>query len=104
MADTPEYHYPHSVASNEGFSPAAPPPLEPAPLPSFGVNASAELVADLIAATGLLAPDRVAQVRSRATQTRSSFAQALVDEGLASGPGVARMLACGTTCRSSSSA
>jgi type IV pilus assembly protein PilB len=97
MADTPEYQQPLRIASNEGFSPAPasepPQPLEPAQLPSFGVNASAELVADLIAATGLLAPDRLAQARSRALQTRSSFAQALVDEGLASGQGVARMLA-----------
>jgi type IV pilus assembly protein PilB len=91
MADTPEYQQPPNLAPNEGFS-ALPPP-EPARLPSFGVNASAELVADLIAATGLLAPDRLAQVRSRATQTRSSLAQALLDEGLASGAGVARLLA-----------
>ena len=66
---------------------------EPAQLPSFGVNASAELVADLVASTGLLSPDRVAQVRSRAAQTRGSLAQALVDEGFASSAGVARLLA-----------
>src|SRR5438309_8786213 len=59
----------------------------------FGVNTTAELVADLIGATGLLGPDRVAQVRGRAAQSRGSFAQALLDEGLASGDGLARLLA-----------
>ncbi|MFL5936496.1 MAG: GspE/PulE family protein [Gaiellaceae bacterium] len=57
------------------------------------MNASAELVADLVASTGLLSPDRLAQVRSRAAQTRGSLAQALVDEGFASAVGVARLLA-----------
>ncbi len=60
--------------------------------PSHGVNTTAELVADLIAATGLLGPDRIAQVRGRAVQTRGSFPQALLDEGLASGDGLARLL------------
>jgi type IV pilus assembly protein PilB len=60
---------------------------------AFGVNANAELVSDVIAATGLLTPDRLAQVRGRAVQSRTSFAQALLDEGLASEEGVARLLA-----------
>jgi type IV pilus assembly protein PilB len=68
------------------------PPTNPQ-LGSFGVNSSAELVADLISATGLLGADRLAQVRGRATQVRSSFAQALLDEGLATGDGLARLLA-----------
>jgi type IV pilus assembly protein PilB len=91
VPETPEYQAPLRVSPPEGFVPAR--ASGPAQLPSFGVNASAELVADLVAATGLLAPDRLAQVRSRAAQTRGSFAQALVDEGLASSAGVARMLA-----------
>jgi type IV pilus assembly protein PilB len=62
-------------------------------LGGFGINSSAELVSDLIAATGLLAPDRLAQVRGRAAQSRSSFPQALLVEGLASEEGVARLLA-----------
>ena len=62
-------------------------PLEPA----FGVNAVTELVADLLAATGLVAPDKLALVRGRAGQ--GSMAQALVDEGAASADGVARTLA-----------
>jgi type IV pilus assembly protein PilB len=56
------------------------------------INELAELVADLIAATGLVAPDKLALVRGRARQG-GSLAQAIVDEGVASGEGVARMLA-----------
>jgi type IV pilus assembly protein PilB len=63
------------------------------PLESFGVNATAELVADLISSTRLLGDDRLAQVRGRATQTGGSFGQALLDEGLATGDGLARLLA-----------
>jgi type IV pilus assembly protein PilB len=66
---------------------------DPGTLGAYGVNTNAELVADLIAATGLLQPDRIAQVRGRALQTRGSFSQAVVDEGLASGEGLARLLA-----------
>src|SRR5262249_1468037 len=62
-------------------------------LASFGVNATAELVGDLIVATGLLSEDRVSQVRSHAASTRGSFSQALVDQGLATGDGLARLLA-----------
>ena len=50
-----------------------------------------ELVADLIGATGLVPADRLALVRGRAGAR--SFSEALVDEGLASSEGVARMLA-----------
>ncbi len=100
MTDTPE---PPSlrIYSSEPVAGAVPPPgpEPPAPAPlgpalqSFGVNPSAELVADLVAATGLLGPDRLAQVRGRASSTRGSFAQALIDEGLATDSGVARLLA-----------
>src|SRR5215203_1963360 len=62
-------------------------------LGAYGVNANAELVSDVIAATGLLTPDRLAQVRGRAVQGRTSFSQALLDEGLASEEGLARLLA-----------
>jgi type IV pilus assembly protein PilB len=68
------------------------PPLGP-PLQSFGVNANAELVGDLVAATGLLPADRLAQVRGRAASSRSSFAEALRDEGFATDGGIARLLA-----------
>ncbi|HEY7148554.1 MAG TPA: GspE/PulE family protein [Gaiellaceae bacterium] len=62
-------------------------PLQPA----FDVNPLAELVADVIEATDLLAPDKLAFVRERARS--GSFAQALVEEGLAEGASVARTLA-----------
>ena len=55
------------------------------------VNAVAELVADLLAATGLLPDDKLAVVRGRAGQ--GSIAQAILDEGLASSDGVARIRA-----------
>jgi type IV pilus assembly protein PilB len=50
-----------------------------------------DLVADLIAATGLVPPNKLGAVRARAAQ--GSLAQALVDEGVASAQGIARTLA-----------
>src|SRR5919205_3634094 len=66
---------------------------QPPAAPAGGghVNPVAELVADLLAATGLLPDDKLAVVRGRAGQ--GSIAQAIVDEGLASSDGVARILA-----------
>jgi type IV pilus assembly protein PilB len=61
----------------------------PAPFP---VNELAELVADLIETTGLVPPDRLALVRGRSSQG-GSFAQAVLDEGVASSEGIARTLA-----------
>ena len=58
----------------------------------YGVNELAELVADLLAATQLVAADELALVRGRARQS-GSFAQALVEEGIASADGIARILA-----------
>jgi type IV pilus assembly protein PilB len=60
--------------------------------PSAPLDESPELVAGLIAATGLVDLDRLALARGRAAQA-GSLAQALVDEGLASSDGIARMLA-----------
>src|SRR4051812_1294839 len=57
-----------------------------------GINASAELVADLLAATGLVSEDKLALARGRAGSS-GSLAEALVDEGLATGEGIARTLA-----------
>jgi type IV pilus assembly protein PilB len=68
---------------------AAPREATPAP---FTVSRSVELVADLIAATGIVPEDRLALVRGRSVQ-EGSFAEALVAEGLASAEGVSRMLA-----------
>ncbi len=77
------------TAGDETPAPAGGLRLPPAP---FGVNANAELVADLLAATGLLAEDKIATVRGRAGPA-GSLAQALVDEGFATSEGIARMLA-----------
>jgi type IV pilus assembly protein PilB len=64
-----------------------------APPPAFGaVNPQAELVADLLASTGLLTEDKIDVVRGAAGQS-GSLAQAIVDEGFAASEGVARMLA-----------
>ena len=60
--------------------------------PGPPVNEVAELVADLIEATGLVSPDRLAPVRGRVKQG-GSFAQAIVDEGVATSEGLARALA-----------
>jgi type IV pilus assembly protein PilB len=58
--------------------------------PAFPVNAVAELVADVIEQTGLLSPADVTLARSSGKTT--SFAQALVDEGLAAPERVASAL------------
>src|SRR5438046_2790358 len=58
-------------------APAAPPPAG-----GPGVNELAELVSDLLAATGLVPADKLALVRGRAGQS-GSIAQAIVDEGVA---------------------
>jgi len=55
------------------------------------INELAELVADLIAATGLVPGDKLALVRGAAGQ--GSLAQALVDQNVASSEGIARTLA-----------
>jgi type IV pilus assembly protein PilB len=56
------------------------------------VNASAELLADLLAATGLIPDDKLAIARGRAGAA-GSLAQALIDEGIATQEGIARTLA-----------
>jgi type IV pilus assembly protein PilB len=62
-------------------------PLEPA----FGVNESVQLVVDLLAATRLVPEDKLALARGRAQQT-GSLASALIEEGVATSEGIARML------------
>jgi type IV pilus assembly protein PilB len=56
------------------------------------INAVAELVVDLLAATGLVPPDKLALVRGRAQQG-GSLSQAILDEGIATSEGIARALA-----------
>ena len=76
-----------TVADSEVAAEPGAAPLQPA----FDVNPLAELVADVIEATGLLPADKLAFVRERARS--GSFAAALVEEGLAEGASVARTLA-----------
>jgi type IV pilus assembly protein PilB len=71
------------------------PPLEggglrPGEVP--GINAKSELLADLLAATGLVPADKLALARGRAGAT-GSLAEALVGEGVATQHGIARALA-----------
>ena len=56
------------------------------------INAVAELVVDLLAATGLVPPDKLALVRGRAQQG-GSLSQAILDEGVATSEGIARAFA-----------
>jgi type IV pilus assembly protein PilB len=64
--------------------------LRPAGAP--GINETAELLADLLAATGLVPADKLALARGRAGSS-GSLAQALIDEGVATPEGIARTLA-----------
>ena len=57
----------------------------------FELNPLTELVADLLASTGLIPADKLALIRGRAGQ--GSIAQAIIDEGVASSDGIARTLA-----------
>ena len=66
---------------------AAPPPT--APSPSGGGNAA--LVGDLLGTAGLIPAERIAAILARANG--GSFAQAMLEEGVASSEGIARMLA-----------
>ena len=76
-----------TVAENEGGAEETASPLQPA----FPVNPLVELVADVIEATGLVPADRLAFVREKART--ATFAQALVDEGVAEGATIAKALA-----------
>jgi type IV pilus assembly protein PilB len=67
--------------------------VDPQPHPGAGIepNPVTQLIADLIETTGLIPVDRLARVRARAGT--GSFAQALIDEGLAETGGLARIAA-----------
>ncbi len=73
---------------NQFLRRTAPPPTPGVPA-ARAVNELAELVADLLEATGLVPADRL-EAAKRSAGVGGSLAQALVDEGLASGEGVAR--------------
>jgi type IV pilus assembly protein PilB len=68
-------------------------PVEPEPHPGAGIepNPITQLVADLLETTGLVPSDRLAQ--ARASAGTGSLAQALIDEGIAEGTGIARVAA-----------
>jgi len=78
----------HTVMPAGGLRAPSPEPIGG----QYGVNELAELVADLLSATELVPVDELNLVRGRARQT-GSFAQALVEEGVASSDGIARILA-----------
>jgi type IV pilus assembly protein PilB len=87
------------VAENESDTPSlrttgSQPVRSAAPLSGggFGANDAVELVVDLLAATKLVPEDKLKLARSRAQQT-GSLASALVEEGVASSEGIARILA-----------
>jgi type IV pilus assembly protein PilB len=65
---------------------------DPATVLGVTINKTAELVLDLLSQTGLIEYDRLALVRGRAGPG-GSFSQALVEEGIATSEGIARMLA-----------
>jgi len=67
--------------------------VTPSPPPGAGIgpNRTAELLADLLETTGLIAADRLAEARVRAGS--GSLAAALAESGLAPSGGVARALA-----------
>jgi type IV pilus assembly protein PilB len=79
-----------TVSGAESKTPPAEGGLRPAGAP--GINETAELLADLLAATGLIPEDKLALARGRAGSS-GSLAQALIDEGVATGEGIARTLA-----------
>jgi type IV pilus assembly protein PilB len=87
-----DYERPPSLRT-AGSPPAGATPQTGAP---FGtpppINALAELVADLLASTGLVPADKLALVRGGVSQG-GSFAQALIEQDVATSEGVARTLA-----------
>src|ERR671933_401985 len=85
-----EFERPPTLRTGPAEGTAGAPAAPSASGPS--VNELAELVADLLAATGLLPADKLALVRGRAGPS-GSIARAIVDEGVASSEGIARMLA-----------
>jgi type IV pilus assembly protein PilB len=82
---------PPSVRDAEPSGPQATAP-EPTLATPFGVSETAELVLDLLGRTTLVPPDVLALVRGR-TAGGTPVTQALIEEGVATPDGVARMLA-----------
>jgi type IV pilus assembly protein PilB len=79
-----------TVSGTSNEAPPAEGGLRPAGAP--GINETAELLVDLLAATGLVPQDKLDLARGRAG-SGGSLAQALIDEGIATPEGIARTLA-----------
>ena len=82
------------MAPEPRLSPLAP-PAEKAPADvaaPLGLNESAEQLVDLLGATGLVTPEGLERARQRAGAS-GSFAEALLEEGVASADAAARALA-----------
>jgi type IV pilus assembly protein PilB len=87
-----DYDRPPSLRT-AGSPPVGATPQQGAPFGSPPpINALAELVADLLASTGLVPADKLALVRGGVAQG-GSFAQALIEQDVASSEGIARTLA-----------
>src|SRR5918992_1469760 len=82
------------MAPEPRLSPLAPPADEaPAHVAApLGLNESAEQLVDLLGATGLVTPEGLERARQRAGAS-GSFAEALLEEGVASSDAAARALA-----------
>src|SRR5918992_726192 len=82
------------MAPEPRLSPLAPPADEaPAHVAApLGLNESAEQLVDLLGATGLVTPEGLERARQRAGAS-GSFAEALLEEGVASADAAARALA-----------
>src|SRR6266849_3425376 len=98
-SDRDDSHLPQPMSDREPDTPSlrtagAQPARPGVPLSGegFGPNEAVELVVDLLAATKLVPADKLALARGRAQQT-GSLAAALVEEGVASSEGIARILA-----------
>src|SRR5712691_4644982 len=97
-SDRDDSHLPQPMSNREPDTPslrtAGSQPARPGvPLSGegFGADAAVELVVDLLAATKLVPADKLALARGRAQQT-GSLSAALVEEGVASSEGIARIL------------
>jgi type IV pilus assembly protein PilB len=80
------------VQTTAGGAGGAGAPQPPSAIHGVAINKTAELVLDLLSNTNLIAPDRLALVRGRAGPG-GSFSQAIVDEGIATSEGIARLFA-----------
>ncbi len=91
MSDSDQQQPPH-LRTVDSLGGQAGPPSGGLHAAGPGVNEMAQLVSDLLSATGLVPDDKLALARGRAGQS-GSLAEALIEEGIATSDGVARALA-----------